>query len=377
MRRLISFLMLVVAMMCSTTMTSAQSSEAPQRYGWGYPYNITSPEYSLYFPPLYGDVESVTIVSSGDEELNFCSPFPSHFNTYLFNAQGDVVACVGQDAEGKEMYRRTWAYNDDGKVIYSREKKYDDYFGREVCYIYDSSSMLVGASVKGHLDQYGEFSHNVIVNKGNRKIIEQFGIDFFMDVFSEEIFYCHNGKIRPEIRITDRDITDLEQTFSYRLDCDSDGVLDIKNFSHDFIGYISFANKIFIGLFGSNSSLYSFDSNNKLTFSVWADGGDGPRITSIYHNDVNGRLVSLKSYLCDGINEYYVCEYDDDGKLIGWIFYEPIYGEDDSDSPQKFKPSRVVNYVYDSHGNLIRLLKTDVQCPENNSSIEYVIRYRK
>lgn len=375
MKRLISFLMLVVAMMCSTTMTSAQSSEAPQRYGWGYPNDITSPEYSLYFPPLYGDVESVTIVSSGYEELNFCRPFPAYYNTYIFNAQGDVVACVGQDAEGKEMYRRTWAYNDDGKVIYSREMKYDDYFGREVCYIYDSSSMLVGASVKGHSDWYGEFSHNVIVNKGNRKIIEQFGIDFFMNAHSEEIFYCPNGKIRPMTRITDRDFYDAGLSF-YRFDCNNDGVLDIKNFSHDFTGYISFANKIFIGLFGG-SSLYSFDSNNKLTFSFWHEGGDGPRLTSIYHNDVNGRLVSLKSYLCDGIYEYYVCEYDDDGKLIGWISYEPIYGEDDSDSPQKFKPRRVVNYVYDSHGNLIRLLKTDVQCPENNSSIEYVIRYRK
>ena len=373
MKRLISFLMLVVAMMCSTTMTSAQSSEAPQRYGWGYPYNITSPEYSLYFPPLYGDVESVTIVSSGYEELNFCSPFPSHFNTYLFNAQGDVVACVGQDAEGRQVYLRTWAYNADGKVIYSRETKNDDNFGREVCYIYDSSSMLVGASVKGCSDWYGEFSHNVMVNNGNRKIIEQFGIDFFMNAHSEEIFYCPNGKIRPMTRITDRDFSD-----AYRFDCDNNGVLDIKNTPYyDLTGDISFANKIFFGLFVGGSSLYSFDSNNKLTFSFWHEGGDGPRLTSIYHNDVNGRLVSLKSYLCDGINEYYVCEYDDDGKLIGWISYEPIYGEDDSDSPQKFKPRRVVNYVYDSHGNLIRLLKTDVQCPENNSSIEYVIRYRK
>lgn len=378
MKRMFMLFVVVVVMLCSTTMTSAQNSEAPQRYGWGYPYVLAEPLYSLYFRPLYGDVESVTIVSSGYEELNFCRPFPSHFITYLFNAQGDVVACVGQDAEGQEMLRRTWTYNADGKVTKFVEKYGDS--EREVSYTYDSAARLVGASVTGSSDYFGEFSHNVIVNKYNRNIIDLFGIDFFTNVSSPEILKCcTNRKIRSVPQITDQDLSDVNQYIMNNC-IDGDGMLDTNRLCDDFIEDISFGSysKIFAGLYVTSREdfLFGFNSNSKMVFDCCLSPGDGPKVQTIYNYDKNGRLVREKSYICDGLCEYIVCEYDDDGKLIGYISYDTIYLEDGVET-KKYKPVRVVNCVYDSHGNIIRLLSTNLQCPEESSSTEFLIRYRK
>lgn len=374
------FLLFVVAMLCSTTMTSAQNSEAPQRYGWGYPYVLAEPLYSLYFRHLYGDVESVTIMSSGNEELLWCNPFPSTFMTYIFNTRGDVVACVGQDAEGREESRKTWVYNDNGHVVSFCETEKSDNYKRKVFYIYDSSERLVGASVTGSSDYFGEFSHNVIVNKYNRNIIDLFGIDFFTGRSCPAISYhCPYGKIGPEIKILDRDLSDVNQYIMNNC-IDGDGMLDTNRLCDDFIEDISFGSysKIFAGLYVTSREdcLFGFNSNSKMVFDCCLSPGDGPKVQIIYNYDKNGRLVRAKSYNCDGFNEYIVCEYDDDGKLIGYISYDTIYLEDGVET-KKYKPVRVVNCVYDSHGNIIRLLNTNLQFPEVSSSTEFLIRYRK
>ena len=95
--------------------------------------------------------------------------------------------CVGRDAEGSEESRKTWVYNDNGHVVSFCETQKIDNYKRKVLYLYDSSARLIGASVTGSSDYFGEFSHNVIVNKYNRDIIDLFGIDFFTDVSSPSL----------------------------------------------------------------------------------------------------------------------------------------------------------------------------------------------
>lgn len=384
MKRMFLLFVVVVAMLCSTTMTSAQNSEAPQRYGWGYPYVLAEPLYSLYFRPLYGDVESVTIVSSGNEELLWCNPFPSTFMTYIFNTRGDVVACVGQDAEGREESRKTWVYNDNGHVVSFCETEKSDNYKRKVFYIYDSSERLVGASVTGSSDYFGEFGHNVIVNKYNRNIIDLFGIDFFTGRSCPAISYhCPYGKIGPEIKILDRDLSYVNQYIMNNC-IDGDGMLDTNRLCDDFIEDISFGSysKIFAGLYVTSieDCLFGFNSNSKMVFDCCLSPGDGPKVQIIYNYDKNGRLVREKSYICDGLCEYIVCEYDDAGRLVGKICYDPKYSDDGEYKVVGYEPKTASNYVYDSHGNLIRILTKHLKNSyqeERYSSIEYLIRYRK
>ena len=374
MKRLSLFHILVIAILCSTAMATAQNSEAPQRYGWGYPDAMENPVYSLYFRPLYGDVEAVTIKGTTDEGPFFWSPYPyfSYFTTYIFNTRGDVVACVGKDDKGEVVFRSRWEYNDYGKVVKLRAKS--NVLGeREVSYMYDSSARLVGASVTISSDFLGEFSYNVTVNNDNRKIIDLFGIDFFVGEFPSEILYCcPGGKISPVPRITDKDLIDMPRILMYVFDCDDDGVLDIQNIYYNFTEDISLGPycKIFLATSGDEVFLYSFNSNNQITLIYGGGPGDGPTIKWIYNYDINGRLVGVEENLFDDLYEYSECEYDDEGKLIRRVFYEGSYVEE-------LEPVRELNYVYDSHGNLIRLLITDMQYPENSSSVEYLIKYRE
>lgn len=380
MKRMFLLFAVVVAMLCSATLSYAQNAQAPQRHGWGYPYYKIDPCYSQYFQPLYGDVESVTIkvIGFGTVE-DFCFPFPLDLITFVFNTRGDVVTCMGQDSEGEEKIIRAWSYDDKGQVItfYSNENYTEQY----VTYVYDSSAQLVGASVKGS-SYNGEFCYTVSVNQNNRAIIDLFGIDFTYTWRENNILYRYSnkGKISPVANITDRDLSELAQEVIAFVDGDNNGVIDVKNifyidkevsFGRDDIIY---AGSAAWGEF----CLYSFDSSNKLMFEYCGSPrSSSPPVTKKYKYDANGRLVTRSD---DFLNQTFVYEYDDAGRLVGKICYEPKYSNDDENKIIGHEPCRVSNYVYDSHGNLIRIetkhLKNSYQ-EERYSSIEYLIRYRK
>ena len=282
------FFLLVLAFVVSVGNTFAQTkrSECPKRIGWWCPNHIDVNGDI----PLYGDIESVTIVTYALKD-RFGEIVRSEYQTrkvFFFNSAGNVTQEYDYNSQGileKHVYKYDSAGNKTERAFYMPGDKFDSKF----IYNYDSVGNVTECA---HYDFDGSLLGKDIYkydSVGN--VTECASYDSDGSLHGKEIYkYDPAGNLIEESSFLQPSGTLHSQSL----------------YSYDFDGYLVEEKNCF----GWYSYKYDVAGNKTETFingELWA----------VYKYDSLGNRIGSTTYRKDGsLFESVVCKYDSVGNLI-------------------------------------------------------------
>ena len=136
-------LTLILTILIASASCTQLATDAPKRQGWE----------DKYMGPLYGDVESMTII---EYSLKVSSGVLSRGNIYKkncfnFNQSGDVTEEAMYDSDGSLIWKSIYKYDSKGNVTERAKYNSDGSFDHKCIYKYDSKGNIAEAT-----EYYGE-----------------------------------------------------------------------------------------------------------------------------------------------------------------------------------------------------------------------------
>jgi hypothetical protein len=320
------FIAIFVAISCSTP--NPKRADAPERVGWlnnGYGDEGRPREWDIEnAPPLYGDVDSVTIYiyhrslsNSGIDTIS-----PSRVFVYHFNDRGDVA--------------KREHYSDDSYMPYKSQQ-----------FIYDTEGLLA-EMIEVQKSSEAEDWWKTTYKHNSKGLLVEASTTYKSDAELGDVWhyeYDGNGNKIHAILLDSGDLALWETFWKY----DANGrVIEESRYNYEDAAY-------------AGVSRYKYNAEGVLVEEEYFSHGyeEETKTIVLYSYDAQGNIVkeSLVTPQCEFATYSY--KYDGNGRMS-----ETLYRESDGSFEKK------ICRKYDSMGNVVEEVES-----ENNSQLTSITKY--